>query len=267
MPSDPNLIQSQTSSPAAAKPKVENMALDEIPFFLLEEQKSQGWNAKKLQLIFKLYLLPVITLSIFIFILLQFVLPELGRIWQNLDTTSQTLEQVTVLDTTVANLVKLVSKDAELQEQLDALNSVVPTGLTSVSGYNNKVISLAAKHTLVISQADTDEDLIDVEEDQISAVAMVQIPAKFAVQGSLLNIRNFISELQSVDDFVIIGEMDLRRATDEQGEVWLLRISLWKYQFQQADSEGNDLEQIYERIPPTALPDPTVLEIVNENAT
>jgi hypothetical protein len=239
---------------------------ESIPFFIVDKQtqkKSVGPDWFKL---FKLFILPLITLAIFVGVLIFLTLPKLGDIFANLDAISISMEQISKLDQDVIDLTALRQTSLQTTADLEALNTAVPTGNSQVADFQSRVIALAQQNSLEVSDAVIGEQILNANVGDVGArenLALVEIPATFTLLGSKATLTKFIDDVLKLEDFVIIGEMRLSivNQLSVSEDLWTLRINFLKYQFPTPDDE-NQLIATYSSVPATSDADPVILDLI-----
>lgn len=237
----------------------------ELPVFIPRADRLEKKKKTPFSELVKLYFIPIVTLIIFAGVMF-FVIRGVSTVVERLDQISQLNTQSAELDTEIANLQILSSNSESIESDLGRINYLVPTGVTEVTKFQNKVRDLAEKRGLRVLEADTTEStLATIEEGSISPLGVIEIPSNFVIQGQLWRIEGFIADIQLMDDFVIIGEMNLHLLVGAGG-LWNLDLVLIKYQFQVPD-ENNKLAEVFARVPPTAKEDEEVLTLLRRGIT
>lgn len=239
----------------------------QVPFFILEQQRKQKPATKtNWAKLFRLFILPIVTLVVFVGVLVTLTLPKLGDIFANLDAIGISLEQVKKLDQELIDLNTLRQSASQTTSDLTALNTSVPTGNSQVADFQSRVLGIAQQNTLDVSDATIGEQILNSNVGNTGPrnnLALVEIPATFTLRGSKTNLVKFIDDVLKLDDFVIIGEMKLTIVDQStpSGDNWTLKINFLKYQFPIPDDE-NKLIAVYSNVPATADTDATVLELI-----
>ncbi len=210
--------------------------------------------------ILKLYVIPIATVVGFTAVIVFLVVPAINNMFASLDKIAVLGEEVSDLDDDLQDLQELQLDIQQVNSDLSAINTIVSTGNTEVTAFQQKIISLAQENSLEVTEADTVEQILQTGDRDVLALGIIEIPNEFSIQGSLSGIQSFIAALQDVNDFIIVGEMDLR-ALPNEADIWSLNILLIKYQFQTPD-ENNNLAEVFLRVPTTAKEDPEVLDII-----
>lgn len=228
-----------------------------------EVAKKQQQQNIPMPKILKLYVLPIATLIIFTSIVVFMVLPAVSGLFAGMDEISRLNNTVKQKDVELSQLQNLQSREAQLDLDLSAIARIVPTGRTEVVNFQLRVVSLASQFGLQVSEVETAEQVLQTGEENISALGIIEIPSNFTITGSLEQIKAFILSLETIDDFVIIGEMVVGADRQTAG-LWNLDLLLIKYQFQNPD-EQNQLLEAYSRVPITAEADEEILRLVRRS--
>lgn len=222
----------------------------------------------------KLYLLPISTLIIFIGMWLILIFPAIGNIFADLDKATQINSEITERDELISKL-QILSSNSSTNTDLGLVNSIAPTGISEVTDFQRRLVALAISNSLVVSETATAESRLvsSSGNDTSEGVGLIEIPSRFRIQGKLSNIKNFIAQINSLGDFVIIGEMNLQLTSTLQNQNqesvfsptlnddWTLNLTLVKYQFQRP-TEENKLVQIFQNVDPNQSLDASVLEFI-----
>ncbi len=226
----------------------------------LEQQKKAKDAKRKSQTKFlKLYIVPIFTIIVFILIIVLLVVPKINEVFAMLDEVSANNDNITQL-TQKLNEVKALNANSDvIQSELDIVNSIATSQNTEVIKFRDKISDLTIQNNLtIVSQKLTETTVIpDASNTGLTGnVNLVEVPFIFEIVGNFQDIKSFIASLNSIDDFVIVKEMDLALRDQEglsSGEVqasseWSLKIDLVKYQF----FEAKDLQALYLNVPATA---------------
>ncbi|MFS8130886.1 MAG: hypothetical protein ACMG57_02815 [Candidatus Dojkabacteria bacterium] len=226
----------------------------------IEQQKKAKEEKRKAQSKFlKLYIVPIFTIIIFISIIAVLVIPKINEVFAKLDEVTNNNDQVTQLNTQLSEVKALDLNSDTILSELDIVNSIATSQNTEVIKFRDKISALTIQNNLtIVSQKLTESTVIpDASNTGLTGnVNLVEVPFIFEIVGRFEDIKSFIGSLNTIDDFVIVKEMDLslRDQTGlSQGEVqqtneWSLKIDLVKYQFFQA----KDLQALYLNVPATA---------------
>jgi Tfp pilus assembly protein PilO len=206
---------------------------------------------------FKLYVLPIIAIAIFVGIIIFMVFPKVSEIFTDLDKISQNNEVITNKLQEIQSLKALSDNYNGLNSQLEIVNQIAPTGKTEVVKFRDKVTSLMQDNKLsVISQrlSESDVDVKNTNDKKVVGnIILQEVPFIFEVQGKYTNIIAFINNLSTIDDFVIVKEMNLASSNvtgDLFKDDWVFKINLVKYQF--SNSNIDLLEKAYLGVSPNS---------------
>lgn len=274
-PADPAataVAQAQQPEGGEAAPKVSPSSLtaDEI-----QKQEQRKKELQKLNLgwrrVLRMYIVPIVALSVFFATLLFMIIPGIQRLFSDLDVISLQGEQLDDMNIQLAQLQSLLTNSQSLNSDLAIINSIVPTGLTAVVDFQQRVVDLAEANGLTVGETSTAEQILNLEQTggNVASLGTIEIPSTFSIAGDFASIKAFIEDIQSLDDFVIIGEMALKTSSDSNlttttdiaSQGWSLTLTLVKYQFQSVEQQAS-LADIYRQVPPTTGLDEDILEFV-----
>lgn len=204
-------------------------------------------NKKKndLNKLLKLYVLPIITIVIFVFILLVLTLPKIISIVDlNSELAIKDLEFTSKQDELI-KLRTLSESIDELSNLVSVVRSIAPIGITDVVSFRGKVTTLISTNNLKISTQRLSESDIQSEGTQ-SDFFLREIPFIFDVSGQLNDIVEFINQLNTLDEFIVVKEMELNQSTDGTN-TWLLSVNIVKYQFTE-ELNSVSVQQLFQNI-------------------
>ncbi|MCA9379149.1 hypothetical protein KC640_01860, partial [Candidatus Dojkabacteria bacterium] len=160
-----------------------------------------------------------------------------------------------------------------IDRSLSLVNNLAPASNTEVVRFQQRIADLATSFGLRNLNSQTAEytDTISVTGGNDNPLlGIIEIPSSFSLQGKFANVQNFIAAIKSLEDFVIVGEMEIRVVGAVAPEQltsssldWNLDITLIKYQFQQPN-ENNKLADAYAKVPPSVKIDSDVLEFISQ---
>lgn len=217
--------------------------------------------------IIRLFIVPIVAISVFLGLLFFLILPEISNTFNKLDDLTAIRERTEGVTEITSQLATLNTNMPQLQADLDAVDKIAPVGNTEVVLFQQKIAELAKKNNLVIVSSQTEEQVLSVEGDN-PILGINEIPSTFSLNGLFANIQSFIEQIQTLEDFVIIGEMQIKaidsvgpeRLTDQTLQ-WNIQITLIKYQFQEPN-EQNKLAEAYLQVPPTVDIEEKILEFI-----
>jgi hypothetical protein len=233
----------------------------------------------------KLFILPLAVVGIFALFLIGGILPNISEIFGGLDQVVTLNEQFTQKTDERKLIQEIAANESELDTQLESIKLLAGSeNQSAVVLFQQKISKLALDSDLEVLGQTTGEKILNKDlnasatssstssaspqTDQVTG--LIEIPSEFTLEGKLEDIKRFIASLNTIDDFMIIGEVDLiakQSATEFSEDLatveWQLKINLLKYQFQPADS-NNNLNQLFASIPLEAKIDQEILEFIQE---
>lgn len=215
----------------------------------------------------KLFIVPIVAVSIFVGLLLFLIIPGVLDIFAKFEDLDSVRQNTNTINETITQLQELSDNRDQLTQDLELVNKIAPVGATEVVVFQKKVAALAATNGLAVVRTLTDEQILAIENDN-PVLGINEIPSRLSVNGTLQNIKKFITEINNLEDFVIIGEMQIRvvdsvvveRLTDPSLN-WNLEITLIKYQFQQPNAQ-NQLAEAYAAVPVTVKIEKSILDFI-----
>lgn len=226
----------------------------------LEQQKKiREEKTKKRSKYLKLYIVPIFTIIFFVGIIVVLVIPKINEVFSRLDEVSTNNETITQLNQRLTETVALSANSATITSNLATVNTIATSQNTEVIKFRDKISDLTILNNLtIVSQKLTETTVIPEGPNNglTGNVNLVEVPFVFEIVGRFEDMKTFIASLNTIDDFVIIKEMDLAvqevegltQAEERATNQWSLKISLVKYQF----FEAKDLQAIYLAVPATA---------------
>lgn len=229
-----------------------------------EKKKKEGIDWRK---VLRLFIVPIVAITMFLGILFLLIVPEISNTFSKLDDLTAIRERTEGVIEVTTQLAGLNSRVSQVQLDLDSVNKIAPVGNTEVVLFQQKIADLARQNSLLIISSKTEEQVLTVEGDN-PILGINEIPSTFSLNGRFQNIQNFIEGITTLEDFVIIGEMQIRavdsvgpeRLTDQTLQ-WNILITLIKYQFQEPN-EQNKLAEAYIQVPPTVSIEEKILEFI-----
>lgn len=271
--------QTTPTPPQAPKSAVTPVTAPSTPLKQPEAKGEKGPVTKSLQNIKKpieipilkklqIYLVPIVAIFVFLAILVILVIPGVSDIFSKLDQATLVGEQLDNVNQSITQLTTLRAGQSQLNTNLQYVNQIAPAGKTEVVKFQQRISELAGKSGLQVIKSETDEEEL-VLPNEVKTLGIIQIPSTFTLAGKLANIKDFIQKIKLLEDFVIVGEMqikvaqkvDVQTLAANSNLTWSLIITLIKYQFQQPD-EQNHLAQAYAEVPPSVKIDTDVLEFI-----
>jgi len=226
----------------------------------LEQQKKVKEEKKKSRSKFlRLYIVPIFTIIVFIIIIVGLVAPKITDVFGRLDEIAANNVTITDLTQRLSEVKALDANSSTILTNLDTVNTIATSANTEVIKFRDKISELTLQNNLtIVSQKLTETTVApDASNGGLTGnVNLVEVPFIFEITGRFEDIKSFIASLNTIDDFVIVKEMELS-LTDQEGlsteeaqatNKWSLKIDLVKYQF----FEAKDLNTIYLAVPATA---------------
>jgi Tfp pilus assembly protein PilO len=268
MPGDDKATKKQKSTSPT-------QALSEFQKEQKQDSERIGWGK-----VLDLYVVPIALIAIFGGIIFLLIVPAVSNVFFQLGEIQTLNTETTEKDAQIARLRELSSRSSQITNDLAAIETIVPEGVTEVVNFQEALRALAERtHGLTVVEASTGERVLKSStngadsEENLRILALIEIPSTFAISGNLDQIKAFVADIKNLSDFVIIGEMELR--TDQEFQAnqleaiasgeWRLTITLVKYQFQVPD-EQNQLQAVYSQVPETIQLSADVLEYVRLKA-
>jgi Tfp pilus assembly protein PilO len=213
----------------------------------------------------KLYVIPIFAVSVFLGVLFFLTIPKINEIFSGIDQVSSNNSKVLENSTKLSNLDILTQQYNTIVENLGVIDGIAPLGSTEVVKFRDRITGLIQQNSLEIinqrlSEANTEADTQIT--DNVSPIILQEVPFIFTVNGSYSNIVEFIRSLSTVEDFIVIKEMELNSTdTNNQSANWQLKINIVKYQFNTESSA--DLRQLYINVPIDAELNDLIKQYIN----
>jgi len=224
-------------------------------------------DASKIKYFFVFYALPLFSIILFFGIILYGVIPEVQNMFDVVEKVDALKVQDTNLKIRVDKLLALQNDGATEQDLIDMINELIPTEKSEVVKFCNRVAKTATTEKLDFQNATTGETVINSSEDNIVAegngFSLIQIPSEFDTTGLFLNLRSFLSELYTINDFFVVNEMDLNSSPVDDIENWNGGFILTKYQF--FADENFDSESTFLNVSELTAPNSQVVEFLQKN--
>jgi hypothetical protein len=207
--------------------------------------------------IIKLYIIPIISIAVFLMIMFALVVPKINFIFSTLDNISSLNTQIEQSNKQLEELAALNSNSNTILQQLDVINQIAPNTKTEVVKFRDKITTMAEDNGLAVifqrlSETDTTTNPTGIQD--ASALSLQQVPFLFEIQGSYDNLIKFIQSLSTGDDFLIVQEMELSSKLTVEGVAtseWVLKLKIAKYQFNVYNEDI--LNILYAKVPATTL--------------
>ena len=217
----------------------------------------------------RIFLLPIVAVSVLLGFLLFGIIPNVSRVFGIFDEIGVLREEYEKEAVALQILQVAAGETSVTTANIELINSLAGLeGVSQIVDFQEKIAGIARENNLRVLEQKTSENIIGDDDEQVEAppVGIIEIPSDFSLEGTLSQVRSFINRIATVDDFIIIGSMELRARNQSSldsssSQLWQLEISLIKYVFQEADS-NNQLAQIYLNVPIEKQPDPQVLDFI-----
>lgn len=234
----------------------------------IKKENKNAIDTVALKRVLKTYILPIVSMALFIGVVLLVIVPKVGEIFSKLDEIGAQNDTYNKAQTTLAELKRVSGNSNTLLAQLEVINNTTPTGVTEVVKFRDKITELTAASSLtVVSQRLSENNLESGEEDPDNPVdlgeklTLQEVPFSFEIEGSYANMIAFINQLSVIDEFLIVREMSLSSTGTIESGSWTLKLKMNKYQFNKLSKEKQDA--LFLNVPITAEPSQNVLEYVN----
>ncbi len=198
----------------------------------------------------RLYVIPIFAVSFFIGILIFLTIPKINEIITSLDTISANNATIAQNTADLAKLDSLSSQYNTIVQNLGVIDGIAPLGSTEVVKFRDRITNLIQSNNITIisqrlSEANTQPDSQDTQTQ--SPIILQEVPFIFTITGSYTNIVKFIQDLNTVEDFIVIKEMELAGSGNEDQGDWQMKINIVKYQFN-TDTNA-DLRKLFMNVP------------------
>jgi Tfp pilus assembly protein PilO len=233
-----------------------------------KDTKKQKRRLLEVRKTVKFYLVPLVAGLIFLLVLSGLIIPRVEQIFASLETISKSDSEIADYDEKLSSLSALTQKDDQIKGQLAVINSTAPSGTTEVVKFRDTITEMIRSYNLEIKiqqLSETNLEPTTVEDSKLAggSITLQELPFNFEVSGVYSNILGFINSLSSIDEFVVVREMELSSAQsgdDESLRIWNLKLKIDKYQFKTEDQ--TKLDEVYRNIPPTAKISERILKYI-----
>lgn len=211
----------------------------------------------------KLYVLPIFSGVVFIFIIVLLVIPSVLNIFTLVDEINQRTGEYQREVASLDKLKTLNSNSANIISSLNGINNITTADQTEVVRFRNKITQVINANNLKVFSQQLSENEPLIQPNQPSEeISLKEVPFEFQIEGSFGDIVRFFNEIERLSDFVIIKEMNFTRSSKSSGDgstIWVLDLMLVKYQFR----SSTGLENIYLNIDPSVKINQKVLDYIN----
>jgi Tfp pilus assembly protein PilO len=214
---------------------------------------------------FKKYVVPIISVLIFIVIIAFAIIPLYLQTVENSRSLKSRREEIDSQQILVSELEQLAEESVSNSELIDMLDGIIPATQTEVVAFQRKVSVLAEQNSVDIEEVVVGEKILvnTGGQEQInisSALYIVQIPIQFKLVGQVPDFQGFLNDIYSSGDFIIVTQMSLVNRDFQSDTV--MDITLSKYQFLPIDRENEELLLLIDGISHKAEMSPSVLKFI-----
>jgi cell division protein FtsL len=237
---------------------------------IIKKKTKKQERFDKLKRNLKVFVLPLVTFSIFLVILLFLVVPRLRSLFTHVDDITTKNIEISKNNEKLTQLDEVYNDLPTIKAQLAEIENIANSGDTKIVEYRDRVVKLAQENGLVVRSERLNEIIeANIPDDLqssnfISKLGLQEVPAYFEFRGSLVNLRSFLEKLDTLPDFVIVKELNFNLKDDSGADFrtqeWALEIQVVKYQFRENDQ---DLKDFYAGIPIDAQINSRVSEYLN----
>lgn len=223
-------------------------SINEYDFSALEELQPKEFKLGDVLKDILFFSLPLFSFLFFIGILFNAVIPNIEDMGKRLTEVEKLRVDEAALKVRIAKIRDLQTNIASIQETIDKINTIVPTGRTEVVKFGDRIMLNINQNGLMSEGYQVGEsELVSVVDKTPTAIVdpvtgltsledptylpLYQLPAIFNVTGQFNDIRNFFKQLYTGQDFFVVDKMDLTGSGGPQNGDWTGDISLVKYQF------------------------------------
>jgi len=215
----------------------------------------------------KLYVIPIAAVVSFIVIILSLIIPKISEILGQLDEINQSNAALVDKNILLANLEQLGNSINDVNLKLSSINQIAPSGTSEVVKFRDKITAIIKANNLDVTSQTLSENSTDSKTLGNVSVAgnilLQEVPFEFELSGTYSNIVRFINSLSTIDDFIIIKEMQLtaqNNAVLTSGK-WDFKLNIVKYQFR--DVKNSNLNKVYMNVDPTAKISKIIVDYIN----
>ena len=208
----------------------------------------------------RFHFLPLLSIAFFAVILFTAVIPNVQRIFNTIDEIDVLKTRDKELNNRITKLEELREKNAQMQEIIDKINFIVPTGNSEVVKFRERIAGSASFNALGLESSKSSETLQIISELESGNFGIIEIPSEFNIRGIFLGFRNFLNSLYQGKDFFVVNKMGLSGIKSISQDEWNGEINLVKYQF--FADEGFDPAEVYANVSEDEVPNPDVINFL-----
>lgn len=203
--------------------------------------------------LFRFYLIPIVSVLIFLFILVFTIIPSVRHMVNGLEEGKQLREESKNLDNRINRLTSMREQDEQNRRILAKVNQIIPSEQSEVVRFRQKVAGVGTGKGLTVDSLQAGEVIVDENNRNIVSSTtnfqLIEIPSRFAFTGGFNGFRELFRDLYAGDDFFVISHMDLNVNNFNLGaDSWEGRFDLTKYQFYE-DGSTRDYAEVLETEP------------------
>jgi len=229
-----------------------------VKSFKLPEKKKEEPLTKKIEKFLNIYILPVGAIVLFFGIVIFLVIPKISKIFSKIEEIRTLNSEYDLKESELVAVKNLENEKTTILGNLTKINELAPSGQTKVVEYGNKIAELTKTHNLTITNQRLSDSRLENASNNESALVLREVPNLFELQGELLDIKQFVQDISQLSDFVVVEEIEMSQVNSEESSLWLLSLTLIKYQFTVQRPELVD--QLFLAVPPQSRIDDEVLK-------
>lgn len=230
-----------------------------------KKEREETSTLHRIQRFLRVYLIPVVAIIMFFGIMIGLVIPKIFGIFGQIDMINQLNDDLKQRQSEYASVRTMNSRSSFLEGDLETLNSLAPTRVTEVVNFQSKIANLALSRNLTVNNQVVSDSVSTLNEsflDSNELLRLREVPNIFEISGSANNVFSFIQDLNTIDDFIVVDEMNLTAVNNNQ---WNMRINIIKFQFSERGSE-DERYQSYIQVPVTAQIHEDIQEYLNSRS-
>jgi hypothetical protein len=259
-----------------------NNSLNEYDFSALDGLQPKEFKLGDVLKEMLFFSLPLFSFLFFLGILVYAVIPNINDMNSRLAEVDKIRSDEAALKVRITKIRELQANIASIQQTIDKINAIVPTGRTEVVKFGDRIMLNIDNNTLKSDGYHVGEsELVTNQTPAVNATSgtsatatttqtgstgdptylpLYQLPATFNVTGKFNDIRNFFKQMYNGQDFFVVDKMDLTGSGGPQGGDWTGDISLVKYQF--TPNPAFDPVKAYMNISEATPLNPTVMNFL-----
>lgn len=224
-----------------------------------KEKKNKKKDNQSLKIL-KIYLVPLLSLGLFIGVVVFFIFPLITQIIDDFAFINELTTEIENKNAELLQLQRIEQNIVAIRSQRDFVNAIAPEAETEVVVFRNRLTNLATENNLtIVSQrySESVDSAVQNSSQSTPGLQLKEVPSFFEFEGSFEDIENFIADLNELEDFVVVSQMNLTGGSLTR---WNFDMNIIKYQFNEASSD--ELEGIYLSISPFSELNPIVEEYI-----